>query len=505
MRPEMTETSLRSHDPRTGLAFGPSIPVTPDGEVDRIAVGAAAAGRSWAQTSHTDRGRALHAIADAVRDRTDMLVQVADSETALGVQRLTGEVARTTAQLRMFADFVSQHRHLDVVIAEGKPGSAQPDVRRMLAPIGLVAVYAASNFPFAFSTLGGDTASALAAGCAVVVKAHEGHPATTIATAAVARAALHDAGFDPDVLSVVYGFEPGKLLIQHAAVKAAGFTGSLAGGRALFDLATQRPAPIPFFGEFGSVNPVIVLPGAAASDPVGIADGYAQSLTLGSGQFCTNPGLMFVPGHGALMDEIARAARATAGAPMLTERMRQAYISHVRDREQAGADTLAAGTAEPGAWSVIPRVWTASLEDFAAEHQRLTSEVFGPAGLVVGYPDVDALYAVLSGTAMEGNLTATIHGVETDYPAVAKLVQLLRPRAGRLIFNGWPTGVAVVWAMHHGGPWPATSMASHTSVGVRAINRWLVPVAYQNWPEALLPAELRHSNPLGVPQLVEPG
>jgi NADP-dependent aldehyde dehydrogenase len=501
----MTETSLRSHDPRTGLAFGPEIPVTAQDEVDRIAVRAAAAGRAWADTPHTDRGRALHAIADAVDGQAQPLVQVADAETALGVQRLTGEVARTTAQLRMFADFVGQHRHLDVVIAQGKPDSAQPDVRRMLFPIGLVAVYAASNFPFAFSTLGGDTASALAAGCPVVVKAHEGHPATTAATMAVARTALHDAGFDPDVLNVVYGFEPGRLLIKHAAVKAAGFTGSLAGGRALFDLAAQRPEPIPFFGEFGSINPVIVLPGAAASNPAGIADGYAQSLTLGSGQFCTNPGLMFVPERGALMTEIARAIADSAGAPMLTDRMRQAYDSHVRDREQAGPGTLAAGTAQPGAWSVPPRVWTASLQEFAGEHQRLTSEVFGPAGLVVGYPDVDELLTVLSSALPEGSLTATIHGVESDYPAAGQLARLLRPRAGRLIFNGWPTGVAVVWAMHHGGPWPATSMTAHTSVGARAIDRWLVPAAFQNWPAALLPAELRDGNPLEVPRLVEPG
>jgi NADP-dependent aldehyde dehydrogenase len=498
-------SSLRSHDPRTGRAFGPDIPVTPQDEVDRIAVRAATAGRGWADTSHADRGRALRAIADAVDGQAPMLVQVADGETALGVQRLTGEVARTTAQLRMFAGFVSEHRHLDVIIAQGEPGSAQPDVRRMLFPIGLVAVYAASNFPFAFSTLGGDTASALAAGCPVVVKAHEGHPATTAATAAVARAALRDAGFDQDVLSVVYGFESGKTLIQHAAVRAAGFTGSLAGGRALFDLATRRPDPIPMFGEFGSVNPVIVLPGAAAEDPAGIADGYAQSLTLGSGQFCTNPGLMFVPGHGALMAEIARAVAATAGAPMLTERMSQAYDRDVRDREQAGAGTLATGTAQPGAWSVTPRVQTASLRDFAASRHRLSSEVFGPAGLVIGYPDVDALHAVLSEALPEGSLTATIHGVEADYPAAARLARLLRPRAGRLIFNGWPTGVAVVWPMHHGGPWPATSMAAHTSVGARAVDRWLVPAAFQNWPQALLPAELRDGNPLGVPRLVQPG
>jgi NADP-dependent aldehyde dehydrogenase len=501
----MTETSLRSYDPRTGQAFGPSIPVTPQDEVDRIVLRAAAAGESWAGAPHTDRGRALHAIADAIAAQTDLLVGVADAETALGTPRLTGEVARTTGQLRMLADYVSQHRHLDVVIAQGQPGAARPDVRRMLVPIGLVAVYAASNFPFAFSTLGGDTASALAAGCPVVVKAHEAHPATTAATLAVARAALQDAGFDPDMLNAVYGFEAGRLLIQHAAVKAAGFTGSLSGGRALFNLATQRPAPIPFFGEFGSVNPVIVLPGAAAADPAGIADGYAQSLTLGTGQFCTNPGLMFVPAGGDLTGEITRAVSASAGAPMLTERMRAAYVSQGHDRAQAGVSTLATGTAQPGAWSVRPRVWTASLQDFAAEHQRLSSEVFGPAGLIVGYPDVDALQEVLNSAVLEGSLTATIHGVESDYPAAARLLPLLRARAGRLIFNGWPTGVAVVWAMHHGGPWPATNSAAHTSVGVRAIDRWLVPVAFQNWPEDLLPAELRRGNPLDVPQLFDPG
>ncbi|GAA4428401.1 aldehyde dehydrogenase (NADP(+)) [Actinokineospora soli] len=380
----------------------------------------------------------------------------------------------------MFARVVRGGAHVDAILSPGPP-----DVRRMLQPIGPVAVFSASNFPFAFSVAGGDTASALAAGCGVVVKAHEAHPRTSEAVAAL----LASVGAP---VALVHGFEAGRALVEHPLIRAVGFTGSLRGGRALFDLAAGRADPIPFYGELGSVNPVVVLPGAAAERPAEIADGYAASLTLGTGQFCTNPGLLFVPEDSALLDEISRAVATTSGGPMLSAKIRDAYL---------GADSplpvLAEGTAAAGAWSVRPRVSTVAAKDFTPD---LAEETFGPAGLVVTYRDTDELVAVLS--AVPGSLTGSVHAAPAN-PAAA-VADVLRTRVGRLVFNGWPTGVAVNWAMHHGGPWPATTAPAHTSVGATAIRRWLVPVAYQDWPDALLPPELQDANPLDIPRLTEP-
>jgi NADP-dependent aldehyde dehydrogenase len=432
------------------------------------------------------RAGLLEVIAAALDVAADSLVPVAAAETGLGTDRLTGELARTTNQLRMFADVVRDGSYLGVIISAADAARNQPDVRRVLRPIGPVAVFGASNFPFAFSIAGGDTASALAAGCPVVVKAHEGHPHTSTLVASVVRTGLRDAGAPEDVLQIVYGVVAGGELVRHRSIRAVGFTGSLAGGRALYDIAAGRPDPIPFFGELGSINPVIVLPCAARTRRAEIATGYATSLTMGSGQFCTNPGLLFVPDDTAMLSDIASAVAATAVGPLLTERILDGFQNAIDQPGWSNLPVLAIGTAT-GAWSVPAEVRVATLEQFVNAHQPLTDERFGPAGLVVTYADPARLPSVLA--SLPGSLTGSIHASDDD-PA-APIADALSHRVGRLIWNGWPTGVAVCWAMHHGGPWPATTAESHTSVGATAIARWLRPVAYQNWPHALLPEELR--------------
>jgi NADP-dependent aldehyde dehydrogenase len=496
----MTDDAVQGIDPRTGRPTGEPIPFTARDELDVIAASAAAAFEAWSATSAVGRAAALDLVADRLDEGADKLVEIADAETGLGAVRLTGEVTRTSNQLRLFGDVLRDGGYVEAIISPAKASATppRPDVRRMLVPRGPVAVFSASNFPFAFSVAGGDTASALAAGCPVVVKAHEGHPATSAAVAAIAAAALREAGAPEGTFGIVYGPPAGAPLAQHPAITAVGFTGSLRGGRALFDLAVARPDPIPFYGELGSLNPVVVLPDAAERDAERIASGYAGSLTMGTGQFCTKPGLLFVPDSGPLPDRIAEAVAATPGGPMLTARMRDAYAD---DSAWQGLPLLAEGGASDDAFGARPQVRLVELSGFAADLDALTEERFGPAGLVVRYRSVDELLRVLA--HLPGSLTGSVHATDLDAAAAARVADVLRRKAGRLIMNGWPTGVAVCWAMHHGGPWPATTDARHTSVGATSIGRWLVPVAYQDWADELLPPELQRANPLGLPRRTE--
>jgi NADP-dependent aldehyde dehydrogenase len=483
---------IQGYDPRTGKPAGDPVAETADDVLDRIAVAAGAAAGPWERTSRADRARALRLVADALDARTADLVAVADTETALGVPRLTGEVARTTGQLRLFSEVLADGGYQDVIVsppAEGVPGLA-----RIKRAIGPVAVFAASNFPFAFSVAGGDTASALAAGCPVVVKAHEGHPQTSVLTGQIVSDALARAGAPGGVFAVVHGVAAGVRLLRHPAITAAGFTGSTRGGLALARICAERPVPIPFFGELGSVNPVVILPGAAAARPDAIAAGYAGSLTLGAGQFCTNPGLLFVPAdEEGLRVAVAGAVGAAAGAPMLSERIHDAYAEAVDDLAASPAVTpLATGQPGEGPWAATPQVFQTGLADFAAGLPSLAQERFGPAGLVITYQPADDLAGVLA--ELGGNLTGVIHADESsaaDMSAARQVAGVFARTAGRVVFNGWPTGVAVTWAQHHGGPWPASTAPGYTSVGATAIRRWLIPVAYQDFPPALLPEALR--------------
>lgn len=479
---------IHSYDPRTGESLGEPLASTSDEEVDAVVEAARAAGPAWRSG---DRAAVLDAIAGALEENVEWLWQAADAETALGEVRLRGEVARSAGQFRLFAQVLRDGGYVEAVIDHATAQPPVPDLRRMNHPLpGVAGVFAASNFPFAFSVAGGDTASALAAGCPVVVKAHDGHPRTSELSAEIIRGALPD----PALLGLVRGLEAGRRLAQHPAVVAVGFTGSIPGGRAVQALIAERPDPIPFYGELGSVNPVVVLPSASRE---GLAQGFAASLTLGVGQFCTNPGLLFVPDDVELLTSLAEAVAATTGGPMLTERMQGGFLRGLARLD--GLTSLAEGQPGEGAFAVTPRVFVTDLAAFAGNLQVLSEECFGPAAVVVVYGDPAELPAVLE--RLDGSLTATIHA--TDAAEARESAEVLRRKAGRLIWNGWPTGVAVRWAMHHGGPWPASTAATHTSVGAAAIRRWLVPTAYQDWPAELLPVELRDDNLLGIPRRVD--
>ena len=480
---------IQAFDPRTGEPVGEPVPETTDAGVDAAVAAAVAAFPAWAAEAR--RAEALEAVADALDARAGEIAAIADTETALGGERLAGEVARTTGQLRLFAAVLRDGGYVDAAVTPAQ--GVVPDLRRINRPVGPVAVFAASNFPFAFSVAGGDTASALAAGCPVVVKAHEGHPVTSEVTAGIVAGALASAGAPAGTFGLIHGVQAGLRLLQHPAVAAAGFTGSTAGGLALARLAAERPVPIPFYGELGSVNPCVVLPGAAFSRPAAVATGYAASLTLGAGQFCTNPGLLFVPEDVGLLSAVAEAVGASAGAPMLTGRIFAGYQDAVAEAAgHPGVTELAAGRPGAGPWGATPRVFQVTLKEFAADIAVLSRERFGPAGLVITYPSVEDLLPVVG--ALAGNLVGTVHldtGSAEDMELARQVAAVLERVAGRVVCNGWPTGVAVVAAQHHGGPWPATTVPAYTSVGTAAIRRWLVPVAYQDFPAELLPLGLR--------------
>src|SRR5579859_6540381 len=483
---------IQGFDPRTGEPVGEPVAETTDAEVDAIVAAALATAPAWgAGTARALRAAALEAVADALDDRAGELAVIADTETALGGERLTGEVARTTTQLRMFASVLRNGSYADAVVTRAE--GVIPDVRRINRPVGPVAVFAASNFPFAFSVAGGETASELAAGCPVIVKAHEGHPRTSMLTAQVVSGALVSAGAPAGIFGLVHGVDAGVTLLRNPLLAAAGFTGSARGGLALQRICAEREVPIPFFGELGSVNPVVVLPGAASARAGTIASGYAGSLTLGAGQFCTNPGLLFVPSQdNGLLEAVAAAVSAAAGGPMLSERIHSGFETAVAGLAgHPAVRPLATGRRGEGPWAATPRAFQAGLDDFAAGLPTLTEERFGPAGLVISYPDVGSLAAVLG--RLGGNLAGCVHLDESaagDVTAARQVLEVFSRTAGRVVANGWPTGVAVAWAQHHGGPWPATTAPAYTSVGAAAVRRWLVPVVYQDCPPALLPPGL---------------
>lgn len=489
--------SVQGFNPRTGQAFGAAIASTTAAEVDAICARAQQAFAAWSGTSRDTRAAALEKVADAIDAHAGELAAVADGETALGLPRLNGEIKRTSNQLRLFATVLREGSYVEATLDSADAGIVppRPELRRMLQPLGPVAVFAASNFPFAFSVAGGDTASALAAGCPVVVKAHSAQPATSHATAQVVARALTEAGAPAGTFDIVYGTVAGSQLVRHPAIKAAGFTGSTSGGRILFDLAQGRPDPIPFYGELGSINPGVILPGAVAERGAELAQGYAQSLTLGVGQFCTNPGLTFVPTP--FVGQLAEAVGKTAGGAMLTARIRDSYTSGTEALAEH-ATLSASGAASADAYGVQPQLFTVDLATFAGDVQKYTEECFGPAGLVVTYDDIDALFALLG--RLPGSLTASVQAAASDADNAAKAAAIFRHIAGRVIYNQWPTGVAVAWGMQHGGPWPATTNALHTSVGATSIRRWLAPVTFQAWPDAMLPQELQDANPLKIPR-----
>lgn len=450
---------------------------------------------AFAATSREERAVLLEAIADEIDARGEQITEIGTAETGLPEARLQGERGRTTGQLRLFATHIRDGAYLDrrhdTALPDRQP-LPRPDLRMMQRPIGPVAVFGASNFPLAFSTAGGDTAAALAAGCPVVVKGHSAHPGTGEIVGDAIVAALAKLGMDGGIFSFVQGGSRavGEALVTDPRIKAVGFTGSLGGGRALFDLCAKRPEPIPFFGELGSVNPMFVLPQAATARGADLGTGWAASLTMGAGQFCTNPGIAIVvdgPEADAFVTAASEGLKAVAAQTMLTDGMADAYRSGAR-RVSEGAGVKSLLTTACEGRSAAPYLFEVSAEDWTA-NEELSEEVFGPLGLVIRVRDADEMQTVAAG--FKGQLTATLQMDEGDTDLARALLPVLEQMAGRVLANGFPTGVEVADTMVHGGPYPASTNFGATSVGTLSIRRFLRPVCYQNLPEALLPADLQ--------------
>ncbi|WP_448616886.1 aldehyde dehydrogenase (NADP(+)) [Modestobacter sp. URMC 112] len=498
-----TDGGVVSVDPRTGEPVEVVAQQTSSAEVDRLCAAALAAAPALDALGRAGRAALLRGLADALEARREDVVAVADRETALGPTRLNGELTRTCYQLRLFAEVLEEGSYLEAAIdhAGDTPMGPRPDLRRMLVPIGPVAVFGASNFPLAFSVPGGDTASALAAGCPVVVKAHGSHPATSQLCAGIMVEAARAAGAPDGTLAVVHGLQAGADLVAHPAVRAVGFTGSVNGGKALVEIIERRPDPIPFFGELSSLNPVVVTPQAARERAARLGRELVGSFTLGAGQFCTKPGLAFVPEGAdgdAVLTAMADAVRETPAPTLLNEGIAASYgrISSSL-AELPGVSTVASGGEPQGpGFQAAPLLLTTSAADLPHE---VTEECFGPVAVVARYDGEKALFSALE--AMPSSLTATVlrgEG-ETDLPLAVS--QELRTRAGRLVYDAYPTGVAVSWAQHHGGPWPSTN-SQHTSVGTTAIRRFLRPVTWQGAPPEVLPEELTEDF-TGIPRRID--
>jgi NADP-dependent aldehyde dehydrogenase len=477
----------------------PSTPDATPAEISAAVTLAAAAAPAFAALAPATRAAFLEKIVDELLALGDTLLETAQRESNLPRARLEGERGRTMGQLRLFAAVVREGSWVDARIDPALPDRKplpRPDVRRALQPIGPVAVFGASNFPLAFSVAGGDTASALAAGNPVIVKAHPAHPATSDLAAAAITRAVAACGLPAGVFSLVHGASPevSLALVRAPQLAAVGFTGSARAGRALFDAAAARPSPIPVFSEMSSANPVFVLPAALRERGTQIAEGLVASFTLGVGQFCTKPGLVFgiaSPEWAGFADTVATRARAAVAAPML-----HAGIAENFTRGLAAVPHVEWLATTP-ATAHVARTDAAT---FLA-HPELAHELFGPFTLLVTARDAAELRTLA--TSLEGQLTATLHGTPDDLTAAADLATLLAQRAGRVLCNGFPTGVEVTHAMHHGGPYPATTDTRFTSVGTAAIFRFARPVCYQNFPDALLPEALKNANPLGLLSLVD--
>jgi alpha-ketoglutaric semialdehyde dehydrogenase len=497
-------------NPATSQRLDPAFHEASDAEVNRALETSAAAFGVYRDTSGTARAALLEAIATEIEALGDALLQRANAETGLPVARITGERARTCGQLRLFAQLVREGSWVDARIDPALP-DRQPlpraDLRRMLIPLGPVVVFGSSNFPLAFSVAGGDTASALAAGCTVVVKAHRAHPGTSELVAGAISRAVAACQLPPGVFSLIHGggATAGIAMVKHPATAAVGFTGSHAAGRALFDAASARPHPIPVFAEMSSINPVFLLPGALRERAPAIAQGLLGSFTLGVGQFCTKPGLVFAmrgPDTDSFLAKLGEVVRAAPCGTMLTSGIRDAFLENrTKVTGISGVQPLATGGSgsDRARTESEPSVATTTAQNFLS-NPALATEAFGPFTLVILAETAAELMACA--TALEGQLTATLHGTSSDLAGARSLISILEQKAGRLLVNGFPTGVEVCHAMNHGGPYPATTDARFTSVGTAAIDRFARPICYQSFADELLPPALQNANPLGLLRLV---
>jgi len=500
------KATFHATDAASGSPLDPPYSAASVEDLSDAADAAVQAFGTFSRTSTTVRASLLRAIAAGLEARSSEIVVRAMAETALPQARLEGEVARTCGQLRLFSTVIEegswQDARIDRALPDRKP-LPRPDIRSMLVPIGPVAVFGSSNFPLAFSVAGGDTASALAAGNPVIVKAHPAHPGTSEIVASVITDAAAQAGLPAGVFSMLYddGFSIGQELVAHPAIQAVAFTGSLRGGRALMDIAARRDHPIPCFCEMGSLNPVFVLPGALAEDPHSRAKGLYSSFTLGAGQFCTKPGMVFLPeteGSDAFRRELRSLTAASSNFTMLSKGITDAYHRGLAERVALGVRSAGAPEASaPQTYAVLFETDLEGLKGNALLHE----EVFGPSSLLVTWSNREEL--LKAAEALEGHLTATLLGTEADLAANQDLIAILEQKVGRLIFNGYPTGVEVSHAMVHGGPYPAASDSRFTSVGTRAILRFARPRCYQNFPQEALPEALRNENPQGIYRLVD--
>ncbi|GAB4070493.1 aldehyde dehydrogenase (NADP(+)) [Ancylobacter sonchi] len=506
---EVTEgLTFRAVDPARAVEIEPAFVEAGAADVAAAAALAASAFPAYRATTPEARAAFLDGVAAEIEAIGDALIERASQETGLPAARLQGERARTTGQLRLFASWIrsggADEPRLDSPLPERKP-LPRADLRLRHIGVGPVAVFGASNFPLAFSVAGGDTASALAAGCPVIVKGHPAHPGTSELVGRAIRAAVAKAGLPEGVFSLLTGtsHELGGELVADPRVAAVGFTGSRAGGLALVAIAARRPVPIPVYAEMSSINPVFLLPAALESRAEALGTAFVGSLTMGAGQFCTNPGLVIAIEGDGLDRFLASAGAAVAAAPsatMLTPGIAGAYARGVTALAEAGAAEIARGGREGGPNACRPALFVADAHAFLAG-EALSHEVFGASSLVIRCRDAAEMLSVAR--AVEGQLTATLHLDAADHGLAAELLPVLEEKAGRILANGWPTGVEVCHAMVHGGPFPATSDPRSTSVGTLATRRFLRPVCYQDLPEALLPPAVKDGNPLRLPRLLD--
>ncbi|MEO7996081.1 MAG: aldehyde dehydrogenase (NADP(+)) [Gemmatimonadaceae bacterium] len=498
---------FRAVNPITGQNLEP---VFREATVDQVAEAVEAAHRAYDAYSVMETSRRsefLRAIADELLAAGMPLLERASLETALPIARLEGERARTVHQLRLMADVIDEGSWVEARIDTGDASRTplpKPDLRRMLVPLGPVAVFSASNFPFAYSIAGGDTASAFAAGCTVVCKAHPAHPGTSEMTARALYRAAERCNLPAGVFSMVHGWshESGVALVKHPHIQAVGFTGSLRGGRAIFDAANSRAEPIPVYAEMGSVNPVFLLPSAVKERAETIAQGLANSMTQGVGQFCTNPGVIVgvrSESFSQLSDSLAGRIGVADGGVMLYEGLFRNFTRGVQQSRDEGATVLAQSPATAGPTRAQATLLGTSAARFI-EDANLRAEMFGPASILVTGESIEELEQIAA--TMEGQLTASIHGTERELAENARLITLLQRKVGRVIFNGYPTGVEVGHAIVHGGPYPASSDSRTTAVGSASISRFARPVCFQNFPETVLAVELHNKNTRGIWRMV---
>jgi NADP-dependent aldehyde dehydrogenase len=498
-------------DPTTATKLSPDFEEASLADADKAAKAAAEAFVIYRRTTPQQRAAFLEAIANEIEALGDELIKRAVSETALPEARITGERGRTTGQLRAFAALVKEGSWIDARIDRAMPDRKplpRADVRRQLMPLGPVLVYGASNFPLAFSAAGGDTASALAGGNTVVLKAHPAHPGTSELVLHAVAKAIATCGLPKGTVNLIQSVDTkvSMSLVTHPAIMAVGFTGSLGAGRAIYNAAAARAVPIPVFSEMGSINPVFIMPGALNERAVAIAEGFVGSLTMGVGQFCTNPGVVVAIASPELETFIAKASElvvAAAPGTMLYEGIRRRYEECVATlSKRNGVSTLAAAsaTADAKRTQAGARLFRVDASTFIAD-EHLREEVFGPSSVVVVCKSLSEMEAVAA--CIPGQLTGTLHTASSDISASAPLAEALGQRVGRLLWNGFPTGVEVCPAMVHGGPYPATTDSRSTSVGTGAILRFVRPISFQNAPQELLPESLRNANTAGIWRLID--